>query len=155
MARRRTWILGLVAAVAVGLAGGGPARGVPARAAATYSNPVVWQDFADGDIIRVGDTYYYSASTMHYSPGAPVLRSYDLVNWEYAGHSVPRLDFGAKYDLNGGRGYVRGIWASFLNYRKSNSTFYWGGCVDFANTHIYTATDVAGTWQKLTTINKC
>ncbi|WP_240521703.1 glycoside hydrolase family 43 protein [Amycolatopsis vastitatis] len=155
MARRRTWILGLVAAVAVGLAGGGPARGVPARAAAAYSNPVVWQDFADGDIIRVGDTYYYSASTMHYSPGAPVLRSYDLVNWEYAGHSVPRLDFGAKYDLNGGRGYVRGIWASFLNFRKSNSTFYWGGCVDFANTHIYTATDVAGTWQKLTTINKC
>ncbi|MEU5266028.1 glycoside hydrolase 43 family protein [Amycolatopsis sp. NPDC021455] len=155
MARRRTWILGLVAAVAVGLAGGGPARSMPTQTAATYGNPVVWQDFADGDIIRVGDTYYYSASTMHYSPGAPVLRSYDLVNWEYAGHSVPRLDFGAKYDLNGGRGYVRGIWASFLNYRKSNSTFYWGGCVDFANTHIYTATDVAGQWQKLTTINKC
>ena len=35
----------------------------------TYTNPVVWQDFADGDIIRVGDAYYYSASTMHYSPG--------------------------------------------------------------------------------------
>ena len=41
----------------------------------TFTNPVVWQDFADGDIIRVGDAYYYSASTMHYSPGAPILRS--------------------------------------------------------------------------------
>ncbi|WP_318272225.1 cellulose binding domain-containing protein, partial [Microbispora triticiradicis] len=37
----------------------------------TYSNPVLWDDLADIDIIRVGDTYYYSASTMHYSPGAP------------------------------------------------------------------------------------
>ncbi|MEV4053497.1 family 43 glycosylhydrolase [Amycolatopsis sp. NPDC049688] len=121
----------------------------------TFTNPVVWQDFADGDIIRVGDTYYYSASTMHYSPGAPILRSYDLVNWEYAGHSVPKLDFGAKYDLNGGRGYVRGIWASFLNHRASNNTFYWGGCIDFAKTYIYTATAVDGPWSRHTTIDKC
>ncbi|USX53217.1 family 43 glycosylhydrolase [Lentzea sp. HUAS12] len=121
----------------------------------SFTNPVLWQDFADIDIIRVGDAYYYSASTMHYSPGAPVLRSYDLVNWEFAGHSVPRLDFGSKYDLNGARGYVRGIWASFLNHRKSNNTFYWGGCVDFAQTHIYTATSVDAQWSKLSTINKC
>jgi beta-xylosidase len=47
--------------------------------------------FDDIDVIRVGDTYYASASTMHYSPGAPVPRSYDLVNWEIAGHSVRRL----------------------------------------------------------------
>lgn len=53
-------------------------------AAASYTNPVLWQDFADIDIIRVGNAYYYSASTMHYSPGAPILRSYDLVNWEFA-----------------------------------------------------------------------
>ncbi|WP_206784909.1 family 43 glycosylhydrolase [Amycolatopsis sp. MtRt-6] len=121
----------------------------------TFTNPVLWQDFADIDIIRVGNAYYYSASTMHYSPGAPILRSYDLVNWEFAGHSVPKLDFGAKYDLNGGRGYVRGIWASFLSHRASNNTFYWGGCIDFAKTHIYTATAVDGTWSKHTTIDKC
>lgn len=42
------------------------------------------QDFADIDVIRVGDTHYASVSTMHYSPGAPVLRSYGLVNWEIA-----------------------------------------------------------------------
>jgi hypothetical protein len=59
----------------------------------TFGNPVVWQDFADDEVIRVGNVYYYTASTMHYSPGAPILRSYDLVNWEYAGNSVPSLDF--------------------------------------------------------------
>ncbi|GAA3828871.1 family 43 glycosylhydrolase [Sphaerisporangium flaviroseum] len=121
-----------------------------------YTNPVVWQDFADGDIIRVGDAYYYSASTMHYSPGAPILRSYNLVDWEYAGHSVPRLDFGSgAYDLNGGRAYVKGIWASTLNYRPSNSTYYWIGCVEFNRSYVYTASAVDGTWTKRSQINNC
>ena len=122
----------------------------------SYTNPVVWQDFADGDIIRVGDAYYYSASTMHYSPGAPILRSYNLVDWEYAGHSVPRLDFdSAAYDLNGGRAYVKGIWASTLNHRPSNSTYYWIGCVEFNRTYVYTASAVDGTWTKRSRINNC
>lgn len=146
--RRRTL------AAATGLAAGALVPPGPARAVASqYTNPVIWQDFADIDIIRVGDTYYASASTMHYSPGAPVLRSYDLVNWEIAGHSVPVLDFGAKYDLNGTRGYVRGIWASSLAYRPGNRTFYWLGQIDFARTYLYTATAVEGPWNRLTTIN--
>ena len=148
LTRRRTLV------AAAGLAAGALVPPGPALAvAAQYTNPVIWQDFADIDIIRVGDTYYASASTMHYSPGAPVLRSYDLVNWEIAGHSVPVLDFGAKYDLNGTRGYVRGIWASSLAYRPSNRTFYWLGQIDFARTYLYTATAVEGPWNRLTTIN--
>ncbi|WP_433364417.1 family 43 glycosylhydrolase [Actinoplanes sp. CA-142083] len=122
----------------------------------SFSNPVVWQDFADGDIIRVGNVFYYSASTMHYSPGAPILRSYDLVNWEYAGHSVPRLDFdSAAYDLSGGRAYVKGIWASAFNYRPSNSTYYWLGCTEFNRTYVYASTSVTGGWGKKARINKC
>ncbi|MEU4690034.1 RICIN domain-containing protein [Actinoplanes sp. NPDC023714] len=133
----------------VKLGGGTPSTG-------TFTNPVVWQDFADGDIIRVGDAYYYSASTMHYSPGAPILRSYDLVNWEYAGHSVPRLDFDSNaYDLNGGRAYVKGIWASAFNYRPSNSTYYWLGCTEFNRTYVYTASAVDGAWSKKARINNC
>ena len=84
-----------------------PASVTPWPPSPTFSNPVMWEDLADADVFRVGDTFYYSASTMHYSPGAPILRSYDLVHWEFAGHSVPSLAFGAKYDLNGnGRAYV-------------------------------------------------
>jgi hypothetical protein len=41
----------------------------------TYANPVIWQDLADVEIIRVGSDFYMTASTMHYSPGAPVLHS--------------------------------------------------------------------------------
>ncbi|MEV6519374.1 RICIN domain-containing protein [Micromonospora chalcea] len=130
--------------------------GDPGTPSGNFTNPAVWQDFADVDIIRVGDVYYMSASTMHYSPGAPVLRSWDLVNWEFAGHSVPRLEFGTKYDLSGSeQAYVDGIWASTLNYRPSNRTFYWAGCIDFAQTHIYTAAAVDGAWSRLATIPNC
>ncbi|WP_221312966.1 glycoside hydrolase family 43 protein [Granulicella aggregans] len=121
----------------------------------TFQNPVLWEDLADLDILRVGDTFYYSASNMQYSPGAPILSSKDLVNWKYVGHSIPVLDFSPAYDLNGGNAYVKGSWASFLNYRKSNKTFYWGGCIENKKTHIYTATDVAGPWKKHAVLDQC
>lgn len=120
-----------------------------------FHNPVIWEDLADVDILRVGDAYFYSASNMHYSPGAPILRSYDLVHWEYVGHSLPRLDFGPDYDMQGGTAYVRGSWASFLGFRKSNQTFYWGGCIDFKKTYIYTAPAAAGPWQRHAVIDHC
>ncbi len=117
----------------------------------TFTNPVLWEDLADLEVIRVDDTYYYTASTMHYSPGAPILRSYDLVNWEFIGHSVPVLDFGPAFDLDGGRAYVNGIWASSLGYRESNETFYWIGCMHGGGGgYVYTATAPEGPWAKHT-----
>ncbi|THU98001.1 beta-xylosidase [Dendrothele bispora CBS 962.96] len=143
--------LRLVSAVAVG---GKPS--VNARAD-TFNNPVVWEDLADVDLLRVNDTFYYSASTMHFSPGAPILRSYDLVNWEYIGHSVPSLDFGdSKYSLDGGTAYIRGIWASTLRFRPSNGKYYWVGCIDFWHSFIYTADEIDGEWTQASSIgNNC
>jgi beta-xylosidase len=116
---------------------------------------VLWEDLADIDVIRVGDTFYYTASNMHYSPGAPILRSFDLVNWEYAGHAVPVLDFSSKYDLDGGHAYVKGTWASTLGYRESNQTFYFIACIEFGKTYVWTAASVDGTWTKHPAINNC
>jgi beta-xylosidase len=120
-----------------------------------YQNPVLWEDLADIDVIRVGDAFYYSASNMHYSPGAPLLRSYDLTHWEYVGHSIPVLDFSPAYDLKDGRAYVKGSWASFLGYRQSNKTFYWGGCIEFSKTHLYTAEKPEGPWKKHAVLDQC
>lgn len=120
-----------------------------------FSNPVLWNDLADLDIKRVGNTFYYSASTMHYSPGAPILRSYDLFNWEYIGHSVPTLDFGSKYDLNGGRAYVKGVFASWIGFHPTQNKWYWGGCVEYSRTYIYSAPSPTGPWTRVTMLNKC
>jgi beta-xylosidase len=137
---------------AVGTAG---AVSGPWPPAATFSNPILWQDLPDDEVIRVDDVFYYTASNMHYSPGAPILRSWDLVNWEYVGHAIPVLDFGPKYDLSGGQAYIKGTWASSLHYRKSNKTFYFLGCIEFGKTYIYTAPAAEGPWQRKSTINNC
>ena len=46
----------------------------------TFTNPVIFGDFPDPDVIRVGDVYYMSTTTMHNFPGATILKSYDLVD---------------------------------------------------------------------------
>ena len=153
----RTWLhtISVIAASFIWMVPGAALAAEPQREATRFANPVLWEDLADLDIIRVGDVFYYSASNMHYSPGAPILRSYDLVHWEYVGHSIPVLDFSPAYDLNGGRAYVQGSWASFLGYRKSNKTFYWGGCIGFSKTHIYTALAAEGPWSKKAILDDC
>lgn len=128
---------------------GGSGGTEPAVCPETYENPLIWEDLPDVEVIRVDDAYYYTASTFHHSPGAPILRSYDLVHWEYVGHSVPALDFDDSYDLVGGRAYVNGIWASTLQYRKSNQTFYWMGCMHNAGGGwVFTAQSPEGPWEK-------
>jgi beta-xylosidase len=44
---------------------------------------VIFADFPDPDVIRVGDTYYMISTTMVNFPGATIVKSKDLVNWEY------------------------------------------------------------------------
>lgn len=112
--------------------------------AETSDNPVIWQDYPDLDVLdvfRVGDVFYYSAFFFAFSPGAPILKSYDLVNWAPVSHSVPRLNFGLPYDLNNAtsRAYVKGIWASTLQYQKSTDTFYWMGYIAGGPTYVWTA----------------
>ena len=59
--------------------------------AATFKNPVVWADLPDPDVIRVGDYFYMVSTTMHLMPGAPVMRSKDLVNWETVSYLFDKL----------------------------------------------------------------
>ncbi|KAF2235683.1 glycoside hydrolase family 43 protein [Viridothelium virens] len=119
------------------------------NAQTNFTNPVVYSDFADNDVFKGPDgAYYFSASSFQFSPGGPILKSFDLVNWEFIGHSVPVLDFGASYDMSGTPAWVQGIWASTMRYRASNKTWYWIGCIGFWNTYIYTAPDVTGPWKQ-------
>jgi beta-xylosidase len=88
----------------------------------TYTNPVIAADFPDPDVIRVGDTYYMVTTTMFVFPGVTVLKSHDLVNWEYCSNAVPRFDFSKCYDLDSCSRYAHGQWATSLKYH--NGKFY-------------------------------
>ena len=85
-------------------------------------NPMLWADVPDPDIIRVGDTFYLVSTTMHLMPGAPIMRSKDLKNWETVSYIFDRLTDSPKYDLQEGTVYGRGQWATSLKYH--NGKFY-------------------------------
>lgn len=88
----------------------------------TYTNPVIPADFPDPDVIRVGDTYYMVTTTMFVFPGVTILKSHDLVNWEYCSNAVPQFDFSPCYNLEGCNRYGHGQWATSLKYH--NNKFY-------------------------------
>lgn len=86
------------------------------------SNPVIFADVPDPSIIRVGDTYYMSSTTMHMSPGVPIMKSNDLINWKTISYAYDTLNVDALNLVNGKNAYGRGTWASSLRYH--NGTFY-------------------------------
>ncbi|MGN6531205.1 MAG: family 43 glycosylhydrolase, partial [Ginsengibacter sp.] len=88
----------------------------------TYTNPLIAADFPDPDVIRVGDTYYMVTTTMFIFPGVTILKSHDLVNWEYCSNAVPRFDFSKCYDLDSCNRYGHGQWATSIKYH--NGKFY-------------------------------
>ena len=58
---------------------------------AKITNPIIPSDYPDVDVIRVEDTYYMVSTTMHFMPGAVILRSYDLGHWETISHIYTEL----------------------------------------------------------------
>lgn len=84
----------------------------------TFTNPIIPGDFPDPDVIRVGDTYYMVTTTMYIFPGVTILKSHDLVNWEYCSNAIPRFDFGPAYNLQGDNRYGHGPWATSIKYHN-------------------------------------
>ncbi len=80
-------------------------------------NPIIYADVPDMAMIRVGDTYYMSSTTMHMSPNVPIMKSKDLVNWQIIGYACDTLgDNDALTLQNGKNAYGAGSWASSLRY---------------------------------------
>jgi beta-xylosidase len=114
-------------------------------------NPIIWADVPDVAVIRVGDTYYMSSTTMHMSPGLPIMKSKDLVNWELIGYVYDTLTDNAALRLeNGKSAYGAGSWASSLRYH--NGTYYVSTFSSTSGkTHIYTTEDIdKGLWKETT-----
>lgn len=112
------------------------------------SNPVINSDFPDPDIIRVGDTYYMASTTMYFMPGGDILRSWDLVNWEFVGHVFTELEDSPAHRLeNGKQIYGRGMWAPSLRWHEG--VFYLTfSCNDTHKSLLFRASDPAGPWLR-------
>ena len=113
-------------------------------------NPIIHADVPDIAMIRVGDTYYMSSTTMHMSPGVPIMKSKDLVNWELVNYAYDILDDVDALNLaNGKSAYGKGSWASSIRYHDGTyyvSTF----AQTTGKTYIYSTKDIEkGQWEKI------
>lgn len=111
------------------------------------SNPVIWADVPDPSVIRVGNTYYMSSTTMHMSPGVPIMKSTDLVNWQLVSYAYNTLENTNALNLeNGQNAYSKGSWASSI--RHVEGIFYVSTFSYTTNkTYIYKTRDIEkGPW---------
>jgi beta-xylosidase len=111
-------------------------------------NPIIYADVPDMSIIRVGDTYYMSSTTMHMSPGIPIMKSKDLVNWHLVNYAYDTLANVDALNLTNGKStYGKGSWASSIRYH--NNTYY---VTTFAQTtgktYVYSTKNIEkGPWK--------
>lgn len=89
-----------------------------------------------------------SSTTMHMSPGVPIMKSKDLVNWELINYAYDILDDVDELNMaNGKSTYGRGSWASCIRYH--NGTYYVSTFAGTTNkTYIYSTQDLEnGPWK--------
>lgn len=108
-----------------------------------YQNPVLHADYSDPDVIRVGDTYYMTASSFNSAPGLPLLTSKDMVNWELVGHVFQQqlpLDVHARPQHGGG------VWAPSLRHHDGKFWIFYGD--PDVGIYMYQAENFFGPWSE-------
>ncbi len=123
-----------------------------ASAAGTVNNPIIWADVPDDDIIRVGDTYYMVSTTMFFSPGAPIMKSKDLANWEICNYVFDTYANGDVQNLkNGKNDYSHGQWATSLRYNEKKKKYYaFFGSYGSNKSYICSTDDIEnGEWSRV------
>ena len=81
----------------------------------TFQNPILYADYSDPDVCRVGDTFYMTASSFNYIPGLPILVSKDLVNWELKNYAIKEA---IPYEQYNSPAHAKGIWAPSIRYHN-------------------------------------
>ncbi len=109
----------------------------------TYRNPIIYADYSDPDIVRVGEDFYMTASSFTCVPGLPVLHSKDLVNWEIIGHAlqkqVPEEVFNIPQQ-------GKGVWAPCIRYHNNEFYIYYPD-PDYG-IYVVKAKDPKGPWTQ-------
>ncbi len=87
-----------------------------------FQNPILFADYSDPDVIRVGDTYYMTASSFNYTPGLPILISKDLVNWKLVNYALENIEE-ERYTIPR---HSEGVWAPAIRYHDGMFYIYYG-----------------------------
>lgn len=113
-------------------------------------NPMLFADVPDIDVIRVDDAYYMVSTTMHMSPGCPIMKSYDLKNWKTVNYVFDIIEDSEESKLlNGKNIYSKGQWAASLC--KHNDMYYVCFSCNYINKTFLCSTDDIenGKWSRV------
>ena len=109
----------------------------------TYKNPILYADYSDPDVIRVGDDYFLTASSFDAVPGLPILHSKDLVNWKIVNHALRRQPPFEHFEHTQ---HGNGVWAPSIRYHNGTYYIVWGD-PDFGIYRVKTK-DPFGEWEE-------
>ena len=108
----------------------------------TYKNPILYADYSDPDVVRVGDDYFMTASSFNCAPGLPILHSKDMVNWKLINYALPEQ---VPVDHFSVPQHGNGVWAPSIRYHNNEVYIYWGD-PDFGIYMVKTK-DPFGEWE--------
>ena len=123
----------------------------------TFRNPILFADYSDPDVIRVGDTYYLTASSFHYTPGLPILISKDLINWKLVNYALDRVceapgagrpheDSVAIEKRFQKPCHSEGVWAPTIRYHEGMFFIFYG--MPDEGIYMVRAKDPLGKWEE-------
>ncbi len=107
-----------------------------------FRNPILFADYSDPDVIRVGDTFYMTASSFNYTPGLPILTSKDLVNWKLVNYAIKNIDQ-ERFSIPR---HSEGVWAPAIRYHDGEFCIYYG--MPDEGYYVVKTTDPFGEWDK-------
>ena len=122
-----------------------------------YKNPILFADYSDPDVIRVGTQYILTASSFNYVPGLPILVSEDLVNWELKTYAIEQIEedgsqgiphedsdaVGRRFEIPR---HSEGVWAPAIRFHEGTYYIYYG--MPDEGIYVVTAKEVCGPWSK-------
>jgi beta-xylosidase len=107
-----------------------------------YRNPILFADYSDPDVVRVGDTYYMTASSFNYIPGLPILISRDLVNWKLVNYALQKID----YENYNTPQHAKGVWAPAIRWHEGHFYIFYG--MPDEGIFMVKTKDALGDWEK-------
>ena len=125
------------------LSAGASAPWTADRGDGTYRNPVLFADYSDPDVVRVGNDYWMTSSSFCHAPGLPILHSRDLVNWTLVNHALPHL---VPADHFSTPRHGEGVWAPSIRHHAGKFWIFYPD-PDFG-LYVITATDPRGQWSE-------
>jgi beta-xylosidase len=114
----------------------------PDRGDGRYCNPILYADYSDPDVVRVGEDFYLTASSFNCIPGLPILHSKDLVNWRIINHALKKLPDPRYFEVQPGCG----VWAPSIRFHAGKFWIFFP--TPDEGIYVTLADHPAGTWSE-------